>query len=332
MRWRKMTRLPQATRTKTAGEHEDKTAAGHEDTSSIGQVKVIFPQSLGRGVSPGASKKANTQARVVATSSSPSRRGIESSKGNSNDDISSKAASHDHNDYDGKKSTTGRSRNRKKKKQQQQQETPEQRIATLHLKAGAFEELYEKEKANAQKLSTTNRDLGAVNTTRRKRQAELSKQVRTLESELNNVRKSSADSQRAHVETKRLIEETHRIGSGATDSLDDDHLRDRLKEVRMLWQGLVSESAISSIEGILRLYIERLLAQAMPKPLPLLETRQLYQLFIKEPGAPRMLLGIFVSNLLCETLFQDPFAFLAGASEGKKVGLQMILTRGMLSE
>jgi hypothetical protein len=284
----------------------------------------------------GPEKKANTQARVaiqvVAASSSPSRRGTESSKGNNNDDISSKAASHDHNDYDGKKSTAGRSRNRKKKKQQQQQETPEQRIATLHLKARHFEELYEKEKANAQKLSTANRGLGAVNTTRRKRHAELSKQVRTLESELNNVRKSSADSQRAHAETKRLIEETHRIGSGATDSLDDDHLRDRLKEVRMLWQGLVSESAISSLEGIPKRYIEQLLAQAMPKPLPLLETWQLYQLFIKEPGAPRMLLGIFVSHLLCETLFQNPFAFLVDASEGKKVGFQMVVTRGMLSE
>ena len=123
-----------------------------------------------------------------------------------------------------------------------------------------------------------------------------------------------------------------RIGKGASDALDDDYVHDKLKELRMLWQNWVSENAISSVDTIPQPLMEKLLETALPNTLSSAESQQLYHLFIKEQGAPRMLLGILVSHSVCETLFRDPFAFLEAAGKREQAVLQSILDHGMLSK
>jgi DNA repair exonuclease SbcCD ATPase subunit len=173
------------------------------------------------------------------------RHGYKTSEDEKADDDSTTPASKDYSNYQVTKPAPKRGR-RAKKQQEQQHETPEQRIETLQSKVKDLEELYEKEKAKARDLEATRKKLKAKSAdktkeinNRRKNQTELRRECAALK----NVIKSGRQ------ETRMLLERVHRIES-ATDSLDDDYLRDRLKEVRMLWQGLVSESAVTSLERI----------------------------------------------------------------------------------
>jgi len=267
--------------------------------------------------------RTKVQVEVPPRTESLDGHGFATTKDKITDNSSSKAAGENHSDYEVTKSTPKRRGKGKKQQeqQQQQQETPEQRIETLQSKVKEFEALYAKEKATTKNLKARKADQTKDLIHRRTTQTESKRELKASQDVIKSLRR----------ETRKLLERIPGI-ERATDSLDDDYLRDRLKEIRMSWQGLVSESAVTSLERIPRPYIEKLFAKAMPKPLPPLETKQLYQLFIQEPGAPRMLLGILVSHLLCETLLQDPFAFLEDASAGKMAGLKMVLDHGMLSK
>lgn len=98
----------------------------------------------------------------------------------------------------------------------------------------------------------------------------------------------------------------------------------------MLWQNWTSEYAISSLEGIKSSAIKKVFQRALPSPLPKPERQQLYELFIKERAAPRMLLSILLSYSVCKTLLDDPFAFLGGAEDETKTGLERVLSHGTL--
>jgi hypothetical protein len=98
----------------------------------------------------------------------------------------------------------------------------------------------------------------------------------------------------------------------------------------MMRQNWVAEHAISSLDGVPEQFINRLLEYGMSKDVSLLEKQSTYQLFIREQGAPRMLLGILVSHS-CRQLLEDPFASLECLGHAEKIGLQRVLDHGMRS-
>ena len=99
----------------------------------------------------------------------------------------------------------------------------------------------------------------------------------------------------------------------------------------MLRQNWVSEHAVSSLDSVPEQFINRLLDYGKPKAVSTLEDQSTYQLFVKEKGAPRMLLGILILHS-CRQLLEDPFAFLERPSHGENMGLQRVLDHGMASK
>ncbi len=278
------------------------------------------------GKSPG-----GLQVEVPTGNRRLSRHESKSKESDNVEDVSPAIAIDDHSDYGAKCSKPKRTRKK------QESIKPEETVETLRSGNEILRQLLQEEKAKNKDLKAKKAMVVKENVSRRRQQTTLKTETKYLKEELQSERTSSAAVQRAFDERNeyaKQIAEAHftRRGKGATDALDDNQVIDMLKGVRMLWQNLVSDNAVASLEGTPKHYIEGLLKRAMPQPLSPVETERLHQLFIKAQGAPRMLLGILVSHLLCETLFQDPFAFLEDAREGEKAGMNMILDYGMPSK
>lgn len=247
----------------------------------------------------------------------------------------------DHNsDYGSGKSTP--KRNRKCKKQVL--DKPKDTIESLHLKLEESRKLYDDEKTENKKLKAENKMIkkkkaDAIHEIKRrsKAQTELRAKIKACEEIIKDNSKTASDLKRRLSEKEKYIEDNNedvfrRLGKEANDALDDNYVREKLQEMRMAWQNWASEYAISSLVGINKQYIEDLLERAVPYPVSIPQQQELCPLFMGEPGAPRMLLGILVSYTVCETLFQEPFSFLEGAHEVEKTGLQGVLDHGMLGK
>ncbi|ERF72258.1 hypothetical protein EPUS_02145 [Endocarpon pusillum Z07020] len=222
---------------------------------------------------------------------------------------------------------------RKRRTRKKEQPVPEETLDSLRSEREYFKGLYEQEKAKAKDLKIKRAAINKENISRRKNQTTLKQKVKSWQAETQNEQKFVAELQKKLADKDQIIAKSseavfRHIGKGASDTLDDNHVRGRLKEVRMMRQNWVSEHAISSLNGVPEQFIKRLLEYGMPKAVSLLEKQSTYQLFIREQGAPRMLLGILVSHS-CRQLLEDPFASLERVGHAEKMGLQRVLDHGM---
>ncbi len=219
----------------------------------------------------------------------------------------------------------------------QQPPKPPATVESLSLELEDVRKLYVDEREKNKDLKSKKAAAVKEYKRRRRAQTELKKNVKAGRNEIKRMQRSSVDSLKRLAEKEKIIEETkealfRRMGKGGRDTLDDNHVHDMLNEVRMLLQDWVSANAVPFVDVVPGQRIKELLELGMPNPLSMPKTEQLYQLFIKERGASRMLLGILVAHTICRKLFQDPFAFLEDASEGVKIVLERVLNHGMLSK
>lgn len=248
----------------------------------------------------------------------------EASKSDDAEDSPYDGSKNDSTDHITEKAKGKRGRPRKKKRSKK----PEQTLETAIAKINEAKKLFEDEKATEKAATTEKSKLWS------KTKAELKRKLKRCEEKLQSEKKCSTDLRNQLAEKENDIAQKtenffRSIGKGASQALDDDHVLDKFKELRMLWQNWVSDNAISSLDSISEKDIVWLLECAMPIPLSPLESQRLYHQITREEGAPRMLLGILISYSICEELLEDPFAFLEAR---EKAGLQYVLDHGMLSK
>ncbi len=316
-------------------EKTDEAIASYEGIRSVNQSQAASlhmseHQTYARADRAGRSK-GGLQVELPIGDRPLSRHGSKSNVSDDGEDVSQAIAIDDHSDYGASRSKPRRARKK------QESIKPEATVESLRSDNEYLRRLLQEETTKNKDLRAKKAKIVKENSSRRSQQTTLKKDNKSLKEALQTERASSTKAQRAFDERNegvKQIVEAHftRRGKGATDALDDKQVQHMLHGVRMLWQNLVSDTAVASLEGTPKHYIEGLLKRAMPQSMSPVDTERLYQLFIKAQGAPRMLLGILVSHLLCETLFRDPFAFLEDAREGEKAGMNMVLDHGMLSK
>ena len=251
----------------------------------------------------------------------------------SNSDDAENNSSYD--SEDDKSDGTNENPTSKRGRPRDKREKPEETKESLRLAFDHFKSLYEEERAKNKELRVKKAAAIKENKKRSRAQTKLRKEVKLWKEKTQNERRSSVNLQKTLAERDKYIEDAQeavfsRIGKGATDTLDDNYVQDNFKELRMLWQNWISEYAISSLEGIECSAIKKVFQRALPNPLPKPEREQLYELFIKERAAPRMLLSILLSYSVCKTLLDDPFTFLGSAEDEAKTGLERVFSHGIL--
>lgn len=155
-----------------------------------------------------------------------------SSKSENADDVSSATARDDHSDYGVEKPNPKRSRPRKK----QDSDKPGETIESLQSGRDALLKLYHDEKAKNKDLKAKKATVTKDNTSRRRHQTALKREVKDLEERLKNKRASSADLGEKLAEKDELMKQRTEacfrlIGKGASDALDDKYAHDGFNEI-----------------------------------------------------------------------------------------------------
>lgn len=225
---------------------------------------------------------------------------------------------------------------RKSRTRKAHQQEPEETLESLRSGREYFRGLYEQERAKTRELKTKKAAINKENLSRRKNQTTLKQEIKFWQAETQNKQRSVAELEKEVAGKNQIIvrsSEAHfrHIGKGASNGLDDNYVRNRLEEIRMLRQNWVLEHAVSSLDSVPEQFINRLLDYGKPKAVSRQEDQSTYQLFVKEKGAPRMLLGDLVLYS-CRQLLEDPFAFLERPSYREDMGLQRVLDHGMPSK